>query len=264
MQTSTTNQPFGIVIHADHPEQSVADLSPDHLTEQLLANQLLVLRGFRKLDEPDYIGFCEKFGPLFEWEFGVLLNVRMEQNPANHIFSGGRVELHWDGAFAAKTPKFNIFQCLRSSEAGHGGETTFANTAKLLAEASDEDKQRWAAIELEYSTEKKAHYGGAIHARLVDRHPLTGVPVMRFIEPYNEDNMEVNPVKIAVHGLGEHFDSETAFIDDLLERLYDDKYLYRHQWQTGDFLMVDNHSLLHGRERIRGNVSRHLQRVHVL
>ncbi|MEM6730499.1 MAG: TauD/TfdA family dioxygenase, partial [Myxococcota bacterium] len=39
---------------------------------------------------------------------------------------------------------------------------------------------------------------------------------------------------------------------------------YAHQWQTGDVVIADNFTLLHGREAFTSRAPRHLQRVHVL
>jgi len=46
--------------------------------------------------------------------------------------------------------------------------------------------------------------------------------------------------------------------------LYDPRYMYRHRWAVGDYMLIDNNSVLHGRARVEGNVKRHLKRVHIL
>lgn len=253
---------FGLLLSAEAPDDFVDALPADWLQRAVLQHRVVVLRGFRTMTAQRFTAFCRRFGELLEWDFGVLLDLKMEQRPANHLFSGGRVELHWDGAFARQTPRFNLFQCLAAAADTPGGATLFADTTAVLAGAGEEERARWSGTRIAYSTAKKAHYGGAIEADLVATHPTTGVPVLRFIESYNEDNQEVNPVSAGVAGRGE--EEVAGLFQELLGRLYDPRYLYRHQWQAGDVVLVDNHAVLHGRERIEGNVTRHLQRIHVL
>ena len=46
--------------------------------------------------------------------------------------------------------------------------------------------------------------------------------------------------------------------------MYDKKYLYKHQWQDGDYALTDNHGMLHGRLAFQDQSGRHLMRIHVL
>lgn len=265
MYTLSDNQPFGTIVTAALADTDIRSLPATELEQLLFRHHLLVFRGFKALSDEEYTGFCSQFGPLLEWDFGVLLNVRMEAKPANHIFSSGRVELHWDGAFAKHTPRINVFQCVESSsEADCGGETTFANGRKLVSELAADKRTEWEQIRLTYQTEKKAHYGGEVACQLISRHPVTGEPVVKFIEPDNEDNMEVNPVQYRVAAKGDYYRDDKALVEDVIETLYDPAYFYKHAWRKGDFMMVDNNAILHGREKIRGNVHRHLKRIHIL
>ena len=265
MYTLSDNQPFGAIVTAVLKDTDIRELDTSELEQLLFRHHLLVFRGFSALSDTDYTAFCRQFGALLEWDFGVLLNVRMEAKPANHIFSSGRVELHWDGAFAKQTPRINVFQCIEASnQADCGGETTFANGRKLAAELAEAKLAEWQKIRLSYQTEKKAHYGGEVACRLIDRHPVTGEPVVKFIEPYNEDNMDVNPVQYRVTEKGGYYGDDQALVSDIIATLYDPAYFYKHAWCKGDFMMVDNNAILHGREKIRGNVHRHLQRIHIL
>nr|WP_241097840.1 TauD/TfdA family dioxygenase [Erwinia amylovora] len=48
-----------------------------------------------------------------------------------------------------------------------------------------------------------------------------------------------------------------------MKTLRDPRVYYAHQWQTGDFVLSDNLSLLHGREQYTHHSGRHLRRVHI-
>jgi alpha-ketoglutarate-dependent taurine dioxygenase len=55
-----------------------------------------------------------------------------------------------------------------------------------------------------------------------------------------------------------------AFKDEMAHLLYDSNHCYEHEWQQGDVLMCDNHSLVHGRHAFRKNTPRHLRRIQLL
>jgi alpha-ketoglutarate-dependent taurine dioxygenase len=111
-------------------------------------------------------------------------------------------------------------------------------------------------------TEKVAHYGGRITAPLAARHPVTGARTLRYAEPPNADTADLNALAV------EAPDLSTAELADLLGELnaavHDPRHCYAHAWQQGDFLVADNHLLLHGRHAFRSHSPRHLQRVHIL
>lgn len=262
MYSSTTMQPFGLLVTSATPGQSVAAIPQDELIAMVEQHKAVVMRGFAPFGQDEFIAHARQFGPLLRWEFGELLNLRIEKKPANHLFGSGRVEMHWDGAYLTEVPRFSLFQCLRADHGEDGGETLFTDTERMLEIATPEERAAWSKASISYSTDKAAHYSGAVTVPLVGKHRDSGAPSVRFIEPFNEDNLEVNPVQVEVVGLPAA--QQEAFLRGVIARLYDPRCMYRHRWQQGDFLIYDNHALLHGRSKIEGNIARHLQRIHVL
>ncbi|MET1257092.1 TauD/TfdA dioxygenase family protein [Aliikangiella maris] len=259
---TVANEPFGLIIQAEE-NGSLFSLDKDQIEKSLLDNGLLLLRNFSPTDNEQMCTFASQFGDLMKWDFGYVLELQIRQEPENHIFSQGRVELHWDGAFAHAVPRFNFFQCIEGSAESGGGETTFLNTVKFLESLPADQLEQLQDLVIRYETEKKAHYGGSVEAPLISHHPLTNKLRMQFIEPFNEDNVEVNPVITEVVGKDkEEGDNLLRLINQLC---YQSRYFYDHQWIKGDYLMVDNHSLLHGRRRFEGHgLSRSLKRIHIL
>ncbi|WP_428264284.1 TauD/TfdA dioxygenase family protein [Haliangium sp.] len=260
----TALSPFGLLVQAGDGASSLADIAKEVVTELIDEHRLVVFRGFSRLSQAELVAFARQFGPLLEWEFGEVLNLRIEPDPANHIFTAGRVELHWDGAYLGpdKTPRYNLFQCLEGSGRG-GGETLFVDAAGAWEDAGASEKVRWEPLVIRYETEKKAHFGGVFHHPLIGRHPSSGAQVVRYIEPFNEDNQDINPVQVSIEGMSS--EDSHAFLTAFTRRLYSDDLMYRHAWRQGDFVMVDNHSLLHGRSRFHDQADRrHLQRIHIL
>lgn len=256
-------QPFGVLVYAGGPGLTLLDVPPGLITELLERHKLLVFRGYGLLADDDYVAFAEQFGSLLQWEFGKILELKIQPKPANHIFSSGRVELHWDGAFVEHKPHYNVFQCLRGCPAEAGGQTLFVDTAKVLAGAATAELVNWRTISIEYVTEKKAHYGGSIRSPLIARNPYNGNEVIRYIEAFNEDYANINPMQVSV----DNYSSEMSdqFLRGFTARLYRDDVMYRHSWESGDFLIADNASLLHGRSRFNtADVTRHIKRINIL
>lgn len=243
--------------------KTLEDLNITALEQTVLEHGMVLLKGFNTSDDNQMIDFSKKIGQLLEWDFGYVLDLKINKNPKNHIFSQGKVELHWDGAFAGVVPRFNFFQCLASSADSGGGETTFINTVKFLEDLPKTEHSVYQDKILRYFTEKKAHYGGTIEEKLISTHPQTGKARVRFIEPFNKDNLAINPVKTNVLEITP--EKEEVFLHSLIERLYASQHFYSHQWTKGDYLLVDNHAMLHGRHRFQGQgLLRHLKRVHIL
>jgi alpha-ketoglutarate-dependent taurine dioxygenase len=251
--------PFGALIRSGEGP----GLSPELLQPLLLRHRLLVLRGFAPFGSKEELAaYCRRWGELLEWDFGTVFEVVEHDSPKNYLFTSGSVPYHWDGAFARQAPWLQVFQCLESPGSGQGGETIFCDTAKVWQDAPPERRAAWQKVEIEYLTEKIAHYGGQFRARLVATHPKTGETVLRFAEPANAATVRLNTPELRIAGLPEN--EASAFLDDLLRRLYDQANVYTHAWQAGDFVVTDNHVLLHGRTPYRSKAPRRLWRVHVL
>lgn len=253
--------PFGVLVR---PAEAAGVLpAVAELRELLLRNRVLVLRGFEPSPTKDAsASYASEWGPLLEWDFGTVLEVVEHDDPRNYLFTSGSVPYHWDGAFAKQTPWLQVFQCCEAPGADAGGETLFCDTARVWANAKPELRAVWKGIEIEYGTEKVAHYGGNIIAKLVAKHPLTGETVLRFNEPANASTANLNTPTVVPLGLpsGE----ADQLVADLTRRVYDPTVVYAHAWHPGDRVIADNFVLLHGRLPYRSKLPRRLWRVHVL
>ncbi len=261
MDNSDTFKPFGVLFKAPNPTDSVLNVPPHAIRNALKHDKLVVLRGFAPLDDGSFIQFASQFGPLLKWEFGEIFTVETRRNPDNHLFRNGRVEMHWDGAYLREAPRYSVFQCMESSSPS-GGETIFTDTVKLLENLPEPDRVSWERAHITYETDKKAHYSGRVTVPLVSTDKWSGARVIRFIEPFNEDNMDINPVYVHVAGLDAA--KQRAFLTSVTKTLYGSDVMYRHPWQKGDFLIYDNATLLHGRNCLKENVSRKLKRIHIM
>lgn len=232
--------PIGVRVDAE-PGQDVRDLPVATLQNLVRTKLVLLLRGFTGPADPgELASWAEAWGSQ-----GPVLD--SDEQP-----DAERVPFHWDGLGHPESPEFQIFACVRS---GTGGHTIFTDTARLAADADPATLRRWQSVSVTYRVR-----GCGASTPVVSAHPVHGTPVLRFHEPADED--------CPLDGWPDHqFDGLPPgevpdFLGELRAALRDPKYQYVHAWQEGDFLIADNHTLLHGRESAAAG--RHLRRVHIL
>jgi alpha-ketoglutarate-dependent taurine dioxygenase len=251
--------PFGICIVSDNADSADA-VAISTLENLIQEHKLVVLRGFKAFERDDFLSFCQSVPKMktLNWSFGPVMEMKESQDPQNYLFSREQVPFHWDGAFH-KVPDYLVFACVEAPLPHAGGETLFTNTELIFSKASTEEKTNWAAVDLKYDTEKLAHYGGSIRGPLVQSHPDSGQPILRFAEPVST---QMNPVSLEVIGLPES--EAVPLVRSLTKKIYAADYCYRHEWQEGDLLIADNHSLIHGRTAFKQNCPRHLRRIQLI
>jgi alpha-ketoglutarate-dependent taurine dioxygenase len=252
-------QPFGIALIANQLQRVDQVMLGCLLKELVKTYRLVLLRGFSSIDKDDLVHYAESVGPLLEWEFGKVMEMRVQAEPKNYLFTHGPVPFHWDGAFY-QVPRYLLFHCIEAPLEKTGGETLFTDTTRIWLNASFSEKQQWMEKRISYQTEKLAHYGGKITEALVQTHPDTGDIILRFAE--NVPSTMLNPVDVWVEGEQE-LDTQTI-LSVIATRCYQTDYCYQHTWQTHDFLLADNHALIHGRNAFANFSPRHLRRIQIM
>lgn len=191
---------------------------------------------------------------ILHWDFGPIMDMKFSPEAPNYLFSSEKVPLHWDGAFY-REPAHLLFYCTQAE--GPGGETLFLNTELLWESLSFDEQEECKKITLNYSTEKKAHYGGEITIPLVQKHPVTGKTILRIAQKVETI---LNPVTLKIIGANDPLD----FYKRMEEKLSDPRFLYVHEWQKGDVVICDNFTYLHGRAALGSNLTRSFKRVQIL
>ncbi|MDP1604321.1 MAG: TauD/TfdA family dioxygenase [Legionella sp.] len=233
--------------------------SVPELLSQVSTHKLVLLRGFTALEKEQLLAFCQSLGALLSWDFGPVMEMRVNKDTKNYLFTEGDVPLHWDGAFYQE-PRFLVFHCIQAPLPDAGGETVFVDTESVWENLDEKTKALWKRYQLTFSTEKLAHYGGNITRNLVNKHPERERTILRFAEPVGEDYL--NPVDVSIVNKN-HAESE-AILTEIREIMRHRQYCYAHTWQTGDYLIADNRSLLHGRNAFNAHSPRHLRRIQIL
>ncbi len=252
-----------------HPGFGV-QLQPENLNsgaaaEILYRHKLVLIRGLKFSDEASFLKFSlnqvEGANRAVEWDFGSVMRLEVRPAAKNYLFSREPVPMHWDGAFH-KEPRFLVFFCNKlaaeNPKNNQSGATLFSDVERLWRDTPAKQKTRAMAVKLQFLTEKKAHYGGQIERSLVEDHPYKNDPILRVAE---QVRTERNPVERTVWP---QTDQNRELVHGFEKSLYDEDYLYRHKWRQGDLLIADNHSLLHGRDKLDDDVSRELWRVQLI
>lgn len=259
----TKINPFGVLITAENADQDIHDLDIEELRQFFKEEHLIALRGFRTFKgADDFAQYCERLGEISIWPFGKVLELVEQEKPQDHIFDNNYVPLHWDGMYRPQVPEYQIFHCVSAPLAGQGGRTTFSNTILALKHASPELKDLWNKVTGIYQR-KMEFYNSKTVSPIITRHPHKSYSVIRYNEPpLKEKGAFLNPPDLEFVGLS-HQEQE-IFHHSLKKALYAPTSFYAHEWQTGDVVIADNFSLLHGREEFVSKAPRHIRRVHVL
>jgi alpha-ketoglutarate-dependent taurine dioxygenase len=253
--------PFGVLVR---PEGGPAPPpAGEELRELLLANRLLVFRGFAPfLEQPAAVAYIARWGPVLVGRSGPVFEIVEKEGPANYMLTCGAVPLHWDGAFTRTEPWLQMLICLESPGPDAGGATFFCDTVRLWRDAPANRRSAWQRVEVEYSTPRLADRGGRIRVPLVRAHPLTGDSVLRFHEPAGPSTVSSDTPRVVPCGAASG--ELAALMEDLSGRLHAPAYTYTHTWHAGDLIVADNFALLHGRAAYGARLPRRLWRLHVL
>lgn len=95
---------------------------------------------------------------------------------------------------------------------------------------------------------------------LVIDHPETGLPCLRFHEPWPQSKTRFEATNVEIdNATGDH--DSTAICDTLTELLHDRRVAYYHSWEKGDLLISDNTLAMHTRSDFTAGCDRELWRI---
>jgi alpha-ketoglutarate-dependent taurine dioxygenase len=163
--------------------------------------------------------------------------------------------------YRPQVPEYQVFHCVNAPSQQRGGRTLFVNTQLVLQSANKDQTELWEKITGTY-IRKMDFYDSKTVSPLIVKHPYKEYYVIRYNEPHHDSKGKlINPVDIefsnADDGMPENF------YEQLQHMLYSPEHLYAHQWQDGDVVIADNHTLLHGREEFEDCSPRHIRRVQI-
>ncbi len=195
--------------------------------QRLTPEQLLA--GAAALGDPQPQNYSQFNLPGFE-NIGVL-DYRGEQTPAD--------AWHTDSTNRECPPKATVLYALRVPSTG--GDTSFADMRaayRALPAATRHELDELESVntfdgQFEVSARDDARFGTPVVHPLVRTHPETGEKALWF-----------HVLKTA-HLRGMTPRASRAFLERLLAEAIRPAFTYRHVWQAGDLVIVDNRSAMH-------------------
>ena len=163
---------------------------------------------------------------------------KTEKGQFGGIFPTG--ELKWHANLNGPTRADGV--ALQAIDGAEGTETQWLNTAQALKEMPAELKQKLEGVKCKYT------YTAA--SKWADKPPDYQLRYMsKNVEEYEMYILQENIA--GIKGLYWYHNNdlvtEADFYDELMEYLYQDKFIYRHHWKTGDIVLSDQLLTLHRR-----------------
>ena len=194
----------------------------------------------------DFIGFPrETLWSLF-WD------TKVSEDAPDTAYTNIALRPHVDCTYLRDPPELQIFLCATESEDQNGGSSTFVDGFRVAEEmylrnpkAFDFFSKTTLAFQCIQDGVHSVAYGKVFETDPGIKNP-THLDVIRF--RYNNDD------RSAMHFLdSEEVEQFYQHVPLLLELLRDDKFVLKTRLKPGDIVIVNNHRVLHGRERFEGS-----------
>ena len=104
--------PFGLLVRASHPGQTIAGISSAQIMDWVRAHRLLIFRGFELFDKQQFALYAQQLGEPLQWAFGAINELVVKPDAKNYLYTPSAVPLHWDGAFIGRIPYLIFFQSI--------------------------------------------------------------------------------------------------------------------------------------------------------
>ena len=220
-------------------------------------------------DEPqDLVEFAKPYGEIYQWQFGPVHVIKVEENPLGFVHSQEKLPLHWDLSMLPLDHekvvadeyfcnRLIILYCKKSSNGG-GGETNIVDSRSALRMAGLEKVTRLKKTKVTYYT-KMTYFGGVPRTYpLVWKHPSKEDWILRYQEG---SDLDIQQFRLSSDQMEEK--EFLTLIKGVNDIVYDDRCMVSHDWEENDLLLIDNYYTLHGRQPMN-NRDRELWRVQVV
>ena len=225
------------------------------------------------ISEDELAAFSSRFGepevhPRTEWNsqhnprIVLITNLRSFDGEELGALGSGELDWHTDQSYMCRPATGAIFQGVEVPP--NGTPTYFANLRLAYRDLDAATKQRIDSCDAVYDyVLRTAGYVGNQPdvEELRKRFPRVAHPLVNCDPVSGEKALYLDPATMA--GIAGWPDAEARqMIDTLIAHSTQEKFVYRHDWQTGDIVMWDNGQMLHRRDPL-GNTARLMKRTTV-
>lgn len=213
--------------------------------EQLLVERSALVFREMHLSDDEQLEFASTIGEVIQFgEYGVS---KISLDPAvsdTADYTRGAFFWHIDGANDEVPAKATMLSAKKLSDSG--GDTLIANTYAAYADLPDEEKEKLEGVRVRHAleaTQKLVHPQPS--ADMLERwrtrpsrtHPLV------WHHQHGGTSLLMGATSLYVHDLS--FEDSAMLLCKLQDYATQDKYVYRHKWRVGDFLLWDNTGTMH-------------------
>ena len=219
----------------------------DDIQELLVERSALAFPGLHLTDE-EQLQFAQTIGEVHKVGGDLeLQNISMDpavNRSAN--YTRGAFYWHIDGANDPIPAKATMLSVRTLPAAGEGGDTLVTNTYAAYKDLADEEKERLSSIKVRHALEASQRF-------------IQPVPNVAELQAWQSRSSQTHPL-VWQHQHGQPsllLGASCFYVEDmdmaegnmllcrLLEWATQEKYVYRHHWQAGDFLIFDNTGAMH-------------------
>jgi alpha-ketoglutarate-dependent taurine dioxygenase len=172
------------------------------------------------------------------------ISLDKEVNPVAD-YTRGAFYWHIDGANDDVPAKATMLNCRILAEEGQG-DTLVANTYAAYEDLPDEDKALVAGLRARHSLESTQRMVNPepTYAELQrwQAYPSKSHPLV-WTHPGGKKSLLIGATAYYIEGMS--FEAGRALLCRLQEFATQPKYVYRHRWSVGDFLLFDNTGAMH-------------------
>jgi alpha-ketoglutarate-dependent taurine dioxygenase len=241
---------FGRLLTSDHPMWRSRDWPA---LQDLVRDFGFVLVKDVDLDESACDALCFGLGePVtyaddgFGYGYKVLVHLGRDGDEGRVIQGRGAMPLHSDGLLANRRVDIVLLYCADCRDAhGSEGATIVANQAQGLELIDSEVLDRLATTGLEYRIGERDYF-----TTLPDEWYRIPAVIERWGQKYLRLGLRYPPGTPAAWDVRVPNVSEaesSAILDHLEMALTRDDAICQHQWETGDLVLINNYTTLHGR-----------------
>lgn len=193
--------------------------------------------------------FSTRFGVIYETNYGRYYDVRYQPKPENLADSEMALGLHTDNPYREPVPGYQALLFLETTE--YGGESRFADgfaVAEALRESHPE------AFAILTSTLVPFHFRSS-NADLFAQRPFIEIDGTGRVKAIHYNPRSIAAVRLEAPAMERFYAAWRAFLDLLSAAEWE----FRVLMAPGDYVIFDNHRILHGRSAFPPHQPRHLQ-----
>lgn len=256
---------------------------PDAVTHALLLAaldeyRLLIFRnGPAIATDAQVVEFCSSFGPLRP---SLADKSRMIDHPEINLVanrnigsvqgSGGRDALHYHSDLHHEPPLIEFIFLDALQVPAHGGATVWVDLCAAYDALSAEAQARIDHLVVRYGLRKDLDFDTYFKASatvLATRRQSTQVRLVQTNGRTGRKSVWPNAGPQSNHHaqiVGMDPDESRALLTELFEHCTDERFRYKHEWQSGDACLWHNIQTLHGRESFPEDEARMMRHLNIL